>query len=173
MQPMAPQRSGIPRVVGILAIIFACLGVGMAALFTWGPLSDIDRWDLRDQLSGEVNWIYASAVLSGVVFVLHMLGGIAAVRYAGNAPKLMTFYAVFALALAIGDMILTIVLFPKNLDIDIYQSISSIKDSVVTPRVGFEFMALIWPIVALALMNTRRAKEACGGAASAKPQDVF
>src|SRR5512146_3056194 len=121
-QPMRPQRSGTPRVIGILAIIFACIGVGMAAIFTAGPLSDIDKWHLYDQLRGEVTWIYVSAAISVLVFVLHLLAGISAVRYGRAAPKLITFYAIFALAFAIGDIIVTVALFPKTRDVDWYIS---------------------------------------------------
>ena len=69
-----------------------------------------------------------------------------------RAPKMMTLYAGFAVALLTLDVLLTFVLWPHD----------RIFDSVPMGRLGFAIVSLPWPILAGILMNLRRAKRACG-----------
>jgi hypothetical protein len=52
---MHPPRSAIPRVVGIIGIPLACVGVGGSLPF--GPLHDIESWRAAEHLASTVNWL--------------------------------------------------------------------------------------------------------------------
>lgn len=170
MQPMRPQRSGVPRVMGILAIIFACVGLAGSAIWTFGPLSDLDKHSGASELEAVTAWLWIWMGLSAVVFVVHLIGGILSVQYKRAGLKIMTVYGIVALALAIVDCVLVVVLMPEK-----YRSNGGADDlwfSVATMHIFFEVMALPWPITALALANGARAKEACG-TPTASAADVF
>jgi hypothetical protein len=150
--PNSPYRSGIPRVVGILAIIFAVIGIGGSAFWTWGCLHDIRLFDGRSKISGFIiDWVYIWAAASFVLFAVHLVGGILAIQYKQLGLRLLTGYAVGALVLIAIDLVVMIG-FVKG---------SRWVESLTIPRTIFSALALPWPIVALALVNTRRAKEAC------------
>lgn len=147
-----PARSAIPRTIGILAIIFACIGLGGSILFSLGPLSDVVRWrDDAEQLGFIVTWLYLWAALSMVLFVLHLVGGILACTYRPIGLRLLTAYAVGALILVVLDLVL----------LNGYVSGWRFRESLTIPRSIFALVALPWPIVVLALVNGRRAKQAC------------
>lgn len=156
--PMPPRRSGTPRVIGILAIIFACLGLLMSIVMIVGPMSDLDRWDIPVSSLGVAGtWLYISMFGALAVFVLHLLGGVAAVRYQPSAPRQMTIYGVAAIILALGDLFIPAFGLTGHMP-------GRVFESLVLPRIGYAIIALPWPIVALAMMNTRGAREACRGA---------
>jgi len=155
---MPPQRSGTPRVIGILAIIFSCLGLLMSIIMTAGPMSDLDRWGIEASSLGMAGtWLYISLFAALGVFVLHLIGGIAAVRYRPSAPRLITIYGVAAIILAIGDLFIPMLGMTGHMG-------GRVFDSLVFPRMGYAIIALPWPIVALVMMNLRGAREACRGA---------
>jgi hypothetical protein len=165
--PRPPQRSAIPKVVGILAIVFACFGALFALVIHFGPLSDLNRWGVSRQAPALVNWMWGSLALSAGVFALHMIGGITALMYRPVAPRLVTAYAILAILLAISDIVLSTMLVPANLRFDTYSylSVAQVKESMMV-RAVIEGLCIPWPVVALALMNTRGAKHACGAVAT-------
>ena len=155
MQPYyTPQhvRSAIPRVVGIIAIIFAVIGVGCSAIWTWGSLHDIKLWGGHEKLGFVVNWLYLWMAVSVVLFAVHLTGGVMACTYKPLGLRLLTGYAVGALVLIAIDLIV------------VHGFVSGRRwtDSITIPRTVFAAIAVVWPIVVLALVNTRRAKAACG-----------
>jgi hypothetical protein len=79
------------------------------------------------------------------------------------APRLVTAYAILAILLAISDIVLSTMLVPAHLqfDHDSYVTTAMVKESMMV-RAVIEGMCIPWPVVALALMNTRGAKQACG-----------
>jgi hypothetical protein len=145
-----PPRSGIPRVIGILAIVFSCMGAAGSLLFTLGPIADLDRH--REALGFIMTWVYLWAGISFGLFVLHLVGGVLAVMYRSIGLRLLTGYAVAAIVLIVLDLILLNGFAP-----DVYR----VKKSLVFPRTVFDLMALPWPILVLALVNGRRAKQSC------------
>jgi hypothetical protein len=147
---LAPTRSGIPRVIGILAIIFSCMGAAGSLLFTLGPIADLNRH--RDELGFIMTWVYLWAGISFGLFVLHLVGGILAVTYRTIGLRLLTGYAVAALVLIVLDLVLLNGFAP-----DLYR----VKKSLAFPRTVFDLMALPWPVIVLALVNGRRAKQSC------------
>jgi hypothetical protein len=167
--PLAPRRSAVPRVVGVLAFICAVIGLGMSFIWWFGPLDDVKRWDDRGELGGVVTWLHVWMAISGVLFLVHLIGGIVAVQYKRSGLKLLTIYSIAAIALAILDVVLCIALVPKRFDSYEY---GDLWFSVVTMHIAFSVMALPWPITTLALVNGARAKEACGQSTQ-KAADVF
>ncbi len=160
--PAPVGRPMTPRVVGILAIVFASIGVLFALVVHFGPMSDLERWGVDRQASGLVTWMWGSLALSVGLFALHLIAGVASLIYRPSAPRLITAYGVFAILLGVADIVLSMALIPDNLVLSDYVSRSQVKESMMI-RAVFAGIALPWPIVALALMNTRSAKQACGG----------
>lgn len=157
--PMQPQRSGVPRTLGILAIIFSIVGLLASMVWWWGPLSDVDKYGLRGQLHGTVTWLNVWMGISSIVFVLHLIGGILAAGYKRAGLRLLTVYAIVAILFAIIDVV---VLQATMHDYDRYD----MRFSIFGMHIFFSVCALPWPITALALANGARAKEACGVTAS-------
>lgn len=156
--PPPPRRSAIPKVIGIVAIVFAPIGLGLSALFLFGPLSDMSRWDHAHRWGAETAWLYGWGVLSLFLFGLHLTAGILSVRCAPSAPRIVLMYAIGAIALAVIDVPLLFALAPHangGRDLDI-------RESVIYPRLVFDVLALVWPTIALPLMMSRGAKAACG-----------
>jgi hypothetical protein len=157
--PQPPQRSAIPRVVGILAIIFACMGIFWSAVFVMGPLDDMEQIGLDDEATSLVTWMKVWLGISGLVFVLHLIGGIMAVTYKKVGLTLLNVYAIVAILLAAADVALMFALLPSSGEAWLLNRY--FKEEVVYPRIVYEVLAIIWPIITLALVNTRKAKEAC------------
>jgi hypothetical protein len=163
--PPRPLRSAIPRVVGILAIVFSCIGALFAVLMHFGPLADLESWGVTGQAGSLVSWMWGSLALSAAVFVLHLVGGIAAVTYRPSAPRLLTAYAILALLLAVADIILSNALVPSYIDFgNRYVTVHTLRESMMARSV-LEVMAVPWPIVALILINLGGSRQACAGTA--------
>lgn len=156
--PYAPRpgmdRSSIPKVVGILAIIFSVIGLLGALVQTFGIYGQLDEKHIPSSALGSfATWNIINMVLAAGVFGIHLAAGILSVRYSPRAPKFITIYGIFALALLVANIALTAALFPDLVSLTL--------DNPEYARYGLEVLALPWPIVALALMNTRRARQAC------------
>lgn len=167
--PARPSRPAGPRVLGIIGIIFAAIGFVSSLVFTLGPLSDVTRWKARNAINqarggidygpgsvdGITNWLYLWGLLSFVLFALHLAGSIMAIMYKRGAPKILTAYGVGAIVLIVIDLVMVHGFVPRT-GFDLYGSIT-ISHSV------FSGIAVVWPVVVLALINTRKAREACCG----------
>lgn len=153
-----PPRSAIPKVVGILAIIFSAFGLFGSVIWTVGPLSDIHMWDVGSELSQMTTWMYLWMVLSIGLFVVHLIGGIFAIQYKPGGLRLLGIYATSAIVLVVVDIILDFALVAH---LEGHRG-REIQFSVSTMRIIFEGMAAPWPIIVLALTKSRRAKQACG-----------
>jgi hypothetical protein len=147
-------RSAKPKVIGILAIIFASFGLLSAAVplgmedemrrhhVTWSSLGAYGTW--------LGIWVVRSLVISG----LHLAGGIQAVRYRSSGPRLLTIYGVLALVLIAVDLAASVLTFGGSFG-------SRAFEDLVMPRFGLDILALAWPIVVLAVINTRSARQSC------------
>lgn len=162
--PMPARRSGIPRVIGIIAIVFSGFGllmnIGMYAAFS-EMIRDAHMFFDHDDVGFFGTWVTISFALGFLVFVLHLAGGIAATMYKRLGPVLMSAYAVVALLLVIGDLIVAVAASPGE---------SRLFQEMGQSRLGFAVMCLPWPVVALVLMNLRSAKDACGATTAAAPE---
>jgi hypothetical protein len=149
-------RSAIPRVVGILATIFAAIGLLGSIIWVWGPGTDLSirhrdgRWD------AEHYWLLTWGALSAAVFVVHLVAGLMSISYRPSAPRLARIYGVAAIALALLDVVLVLALEPSG-----GHHHAELHESVVTLHIVFSGIALPWPITMLILMETSAAKRAC------------
>ena len=98
-------------------------------------------------------WLYAWMALSAVLFLLHLTGSIMAITYHRLGPKLLTSYGVGAIMLAILDVIMVQGV-PKDHRFDVYTS-------VTVSHFIYEGFAIVWPIIVLAIINSKRSREAC------------
>src|SRR6476469_9254796 len=103
---MQPQRSVIPRVIGIIGMPFAAIGLGGSVLFTFGPLHDIRRWGEAERLDGTISWLYLWLAISFGLFAVHLAGAIASCIYKPIGPRLMVGYATGALLLIGIDLVM-------------------------------------------------------------------
>jgi hypothetical protein len=151
---LPPPRSAIPRVVGIIGIVLSVIGLLSSGVFGFGPLSDIRRWGSQADLSTVTTWLYGWMALSLVIFALHFVGSILAIMYKPTGSKLLTSYAVSAMVLIVIDMVMCHGFVTRGHDFDIY-------GSVTISHTVYSGIAFPWPVVVLALINSKRAREAC------------
>ncbi len=148
-------RSAIPKVIGILAIVFASLGIVGSLAMAFGFDEELARWGVtRHDLGDYGAWMMISLAPMTALFALHLTAGILSVRYSRWAPNLMTAYAILALVLIAVDCIIIATTFPGGTQ-------SRLFDDLAGPRLGLAFIATPWPIVALVLMNLRGTRDAC------------
>lgn len=149
------SRSSIPFVIGILAIVFAVLGLLTSMLVAIGLTEELDAQGVtKSELGAFGTWMYAALIPSLLLFGLHLTGGIFCVTYKKRAPLLITLYGIGALVLAATDIGLSIALFPEGASTPMF-------DDLVGPRIGLQVISAFWPIVALILMNVPGARAAC------------
>ncbi len=147
----APRRSALPKVVGIIALVFACVGLAGSLLFTIGPLHDLHRHD-DEALGFAITWAYLWLAISFVIFLLHLVGGILAILHRTIGLRLLTAYAVAALMLIVLDMVILYGFMPSGY---------WVKTSLTFPRTVYALLAAPWPIVVVVLVNLQRSKQAC------------
>jgi hypothetical protein len=149
-------RSAIPKVVGILMIIFASLGiiVGLYHVATAGVAAEaLDE----PRLGRFIRWSKVLALVGLSISVLHLVGGIRAVTYRANAPRLAITYAIVNMAFIVLNAIITYAML-----LAIAGGRSEVPSSVMGVGVVMgSIISMAWPIVVLSLMTRPRAKEAC------------
>lgn len=157
--PPPAKRSAIPKVIGILMIIFASLGL-LGTLINLGggttmPHGGSHRFnDAFDTLK---SFQMITGVIGLFIGVIHLVGGIQCVRYARNAPMLAKVYGVFAIVAIVVEMSL------------MYAWLMPMFDGAPAGfKSFFGFLMLFgaiigcaWPTIVLALMTRPSAKEAC------------
>lgn len=148
------KRSAIPLVIGILMIVFAALGI----LFSLIDLATGGFGDVEDEVPGLEPlgaWETVGGVIGLGLALFQLTAGVAAVRYRQSAPKLVTIFATVAIIWTITNLIVVYTWLMPALEGTPYAT--GIGIGLV---VGGIF-TLAWPIIALALMNKRSAKDAC------------
>lgn len=150
-----PQRSGIPKVMGILMIIFASLGLLFGLIGLAG--SSLSATGLSGDLESAVKTYNTIALVFGVlglgVSALHLVAGINALKYKAGAPKLALMYG----GLAIVVQVLYGALVFAWLKPKLGEAGSLLGAGVLLGVV----IGSIWPILVLSLMSRPAAKVAC------------
>jgi hypothetical protein len=165
MYPYGQVRSAIPRVIGILSLVFAPIGIFFSLVFVAGPISD--HHSVPHDWQPLVTWLWITAAASVLVFAVHLVAGITATMYKPSAPRWMTIYGALGLALVAARFVMPIALTPSMSDHDV------LVDDFVFMQVGYAVVAAPWPLVALILMNLRGAKAACRNPAAVDLNRVF
>lgn len=154
---MNAPRSGIPKVIGILMIIFASLGLLFGLIGLGGnassdaTLGDIPEWKTWSTLS----------MVFGIVGLgisgLHLFAGVSAVRYKTGAPKLAIIYAILNI---VTSLIQTVLVFAW-----LKPALAKVSPVAAEALGGFLVIglviAMIWPIIVLSLMTRPGAKASC------------
>lgn len=154
-----PRRSAIPKVIGILMIVFASLGL-VASLIGLAMDSNWDDPNIKrafgDQVSSMKTYESIDQISGLLIGILHLYGGIMCVMYKRSAPALAISYA----AVRILHVVVTLVL--------LFAWLSPLLDKVPEMRgpmmVGMIFggiLGIAWPIVIWALMSRPSARAAC------------
>lgn len=149
--------------LGVLAIVFCVFGLLGSLIWTFGPLEDVKKFVEigADDLGAITAWLYVWLLLSVGLFVVELIGGIYAVQYRAAGLKLLTWYGIGAIALIVLDVILVNVLIPSQYRA--FPGEDGVWFSVRTMHLVFSGLALPWPIIALALSRSHKAREACSG----------
>ena len=153
---MYQSRSGTPKVMGILMIIFASLGI-LATLASFGgqDVSELGpAW--QEKFSSVNTYLTVLSVVGLGLGILHLLTGIAAVGYKKNAPKLAKIYGLTALVNVVVGMIVTYALLKPLMD-----EMGGMGGAVGGMVVIVSLIGAVWPILVLALMTGSKAKQAC------------
>lgn len=161
----APRRSAIPKVMGILMIIFGGLGilsalVGLATGGGFGMPSGPGAMDkLREELTA---YTQVTNGISLPLAIFHLVAGVWAVLYKRAAPLLATTYATLAM---LNQVLAAFLLFSWYLPAMERLLPSSMAGPMrMGMMVGFVFgliIGLTWPVLVLILMRRPAAMEAC------------
>jgi uncharacterized membrane protein YidH (DUF202 family) len=142
--------------MGILMIIFASLGL-LATLASFGG-QDVSQLgaEWEEKFSTVNTYLTVLSIVGLGLGILHLMTGIAAVRYKVNAPKLAKIYGITALLNVVVGMVVTYALLKPLMD-----ELPGIGSALGGMVVIFSLIGAVWPILVLALMSGGRAKEAC------------
>ncbi|MEJ7603852.1 MAG: hypothetical protein WKG01_38585 [Kofleriaceae bacterium] len=160
-----PQRSGIPKVIGILMIIFASLGLlsGLIGLVTNG--SGTRSLDSFPEYKRFMTMSLVMTIVGLGISALHLAAGLSAVRYKQSAPKLAMAYGAIAIVTTLAWTVVVYAWLKPAME---SAMANSGMGSSIGTLIGFGviFGALIgtaWPIIVMALMSRPAAKAACAG----------
>lgn len=156
-QPYPPQRSAIPKVMGILMIIFASLGLLGTLKTLVGSSVPAEAYDFIPELKTWRTVELLTSLLGLGVGALHLLAGVRAVAYRDVAPKLATAYAAASIvSTLVGSTLVYVYLRPM------LSSMMGDMASVVGPTmIVTSLVTLTWPVIVLILMTRPAARAAC------------
>jgi hypothetical protein len=155
-----PQRSAIPKVIGILMIIFASIGLlgGLLGLAGGGNA------DLFRGVPEYKTWRTVELLLTVVglgIAGLELYAGVRALGYKSNAVRLAKTYAIIAMTVVIVNVILVFAwakpMLVKAMG-DLGPQVSAIFGVVM---IVISIFGLAWPTIVLILMTRPAAKAAC------------
>ncbi|MBA2544479.1 MAG: hypothetical protein H0V17_32855 [Deltaproteobacteria bacterium] len=159
--PNQPQRSAIPKVIGILMIIFASLGllgslIGLAGgggnqeLFRGIP--EYKTWRTIELLLNVIGLAYGA---------LHLYAGVRCVGYKANAPALAKTYAIVAMGVVLVNAILVFAWIKPLMDKALGEFGSGAGTMFGGIMIFATLLGLAWPTIVLILMTRPAAKAAC------------
>jgi hypothetical protein len=175
--PQMPKRSAIPKVIGILMIVFGSLTL-IGALFgvaTHG-MSHTDEMAFEDApqvyqaFKDMARFELLNDIIGIIVGAIELVAGVIAVGYKRKAPAFALFYSIFSglhtLGYAIG---MYAILKPAlNAAVEASENIPGIRTivSVTSMFTGFALIVgtvigLTWPLIAGILMSRKTARDAC------------
>jgi hypothetical protein len=152
-----PQRSGIPKTIGILMIVFGSLGM----LGTFGNLAGNQDESLRHLDAYQELMKMMKIIAVGDIFIgaLHIFAGIRLAGYKKNGPMLAIVYAILRIVSTIVALVLVYAwLMPK---LDTADAPSNAKALVSGIFVFAAIISTVWPIIIMALVTRPAAKQAC------------
>lgn len=168
---MPPRRSAIPKVIGILMIIFGGLGLlgGLVGLVSSSALSGMSEFGRHSSYYGgsssfdnDFSILNTYATFSKVTTVLGLLiaglelfAGIALVGYKQKGLTMAKTYAIVNMVTSVLTMILVFAWLKPAL------SHTGMGGIIGAGMLAGTFLALAWPTVVLVLTSRPAAKDAC------------
>ncbi len=135
-------RSGVPKVIGILMIIFGLLGV--IAGFN-GLLGGMSTFGIGH--GGVLAMMQVSKLVGLAIAVFEVVAGVKLVNYRTSGPSFANIYAISNIATTLVFGLFTIAM---------------LGGSFVGPAIVFGMLiSVAWPVVVLALVNQPRARASC------------
>jgi hypothetical protein len=171
-----PKRSAIPKVIGILMIIFGGLGLagGLIGLAMSGVSSGDEKILAREMpeflaaLKSMQQWDMIFMVLGLLVSLIQLIGGIACVKYTKSAPTMAIAYATITGLAHIAQTVITYALLKPALDAAASKAHGMGADMVKFMNIGLGIgliiglvISLAWAVIVLILMTRPAAKAAC------------
>lgn len=162
-----PRRSAIPKVMGILMIVFGSIGILGAfislALKGRSEFSHVPEWQTVETIS-----LYMALLVALPMAAFQLTTGIISVKYKASAPKVATILAIAKMVMTVVEMIVTYkytmaaleVVFGERGRLDSFVR-STMETSMKIGMVFGGIVGLAWPILILILMNRPAAKAAC------------
>jgi hypothetical protein len=147
-------RSAIPRVVGILAIIFAPIGM-LWSYAAWSRAENMSNYLDTDRVAGTIQYLRIYFFISIALFLAHFVGGVLACMYRKLGRSLLTGYAIGALLLLVVNIYMEFMLPGEGRSHDRHGWGALF-------RMAGNLVSLPWPIVVVVLINTTRSKLAFG-----------
>jgi hypothetical protein len=157
--PYAPQpgsrRSPIPKVIGILLIVFGSLGL-LGGLI--GLVGDNDMKHLLegDRLKTFTTITTVFTVIGLGVSFLQLMTGMSCVRYKSGAPGLAVIYGIITMVFQLANIVVVFTYLKPMLD-----GIPGAGAMFGIILIFTTIITMAWPIVVLALMTRPAAKAAC------------
>lgn len=159
MQPMMAPRSGIPKTMGILMIVFASLGLlATFANLASDPSKDNPILAELDGWSSLKTMILVFGVIDLGIGGLHLYAGVRSVGYKQNGPGLAVAYAISRIVITVVTLVAVYAWMKPMLDV-----IPGASSAVIGTFIAAAVISAIWPIIVLALMTRPAAKAACQG----------
>lgn len=162
MYQQQAQRSGIPKVIGILMIVFSSLGLlgGLIGLAGGGGGPGLETFPEYQRF---MTMSKVATVVGLGISALHLFAGMSAVRYKQSAPKLAMAYGWINIVVTIAWAVVVYAWLKPAMETAMQ---NSGMGSAVGAIVGFSviFGTLIgtaWPIIVLALMSRPAVKASC------------
>jgi hypothetical protein len=152
----AGGRSGIPKVMGILMIVFASIGLLFTLIGAGGSSTGLEG-DVADKLSLLNNIELIAGLLIGV---LHLVAGIMTVRYKANGPKLAIIYGITKIVWTVVSLVLVYAWLMPALN-ELGAAGDAAKNLFAGLFIVFGILAIIWPVIVLSLMTRPKAKASC------------
>jgi uncharacterized membrane protein YidH (DUF202 family) len=142
--------------MGILMIIFASLGL-LGTLISFGG-QDVSALgpEWQEKFSSVNTYLTVLSVIGLGLGILHLMTGIAALKYKRNAPKLAKIYGLTALANVVVGMIVTYALLKP-----LMEELPGLGSAMGGMVIVMSLIGAIWPILVLSLMTGSKAKAAC------------
>lgn len=155
------QRSAIPKVIGILMIIFASIGL-------LGSLISLSGGSGAGEMFKEIpefKTMRTIELLTGVIGIaygaLHLYAGVRCVGYKANAVGLAKAYAIIAMVVVIANAILQFAWLKPMMEKALGGSGINAGGLLGGFLVIGILIGLVWPTLVLILMTRPAAKAAC------------
>ena len=157
--PGTPRRSAIPKVMGILMIVFS----GIALLATLANMvKEPDYSTLPSSVVEQLQSFSRIDQLTGlVVSLIHLIAGILCVMYRRVGRLLANVYGVAATIRVIVVMTMLYGWLAPILERLPLGTGENVKSLIVAAMIFGSVLSMVWPILIFILMNLKGAREAC------------